>query len=160
MPVNDRTVTLPVRNSVLKAPSSTSSARPGNAGDQFAARSQNDRLGPIHETFAACAEPRPAIASAAASVVRVYGAEPRLLSMPGAPWRVPRNASSNRGDGVRSMVASPKSSNPNRFAKEKPFAYGPEATVGSVPLPVRYRIETPRLGRVRSRAIARSNLIS
>ncbi len=53
VPVNDSTVTLPVRNSVLNAPSSTSSATPGNAGDQFAARSQNDRFGPIHETFAA-----------------------------------------------------------------------------------------------------------
>ena len=55
VPLNDWMVTVPLRNVVLNAPSKTSSAAPGSAGLQLAARSQNETLGPIQVTLAACA---------------------------------------------------------------------------------------------------------
>src|SRR4051812_37510853 len=67
VPVNDCTVTLPLRNSVVNAPSRTSSATPGSPGFQFAAKSQNDRLGPTQLTIPACADPKPTTISAAAA---------------------------------------------------------------------------------------------
>ena len=55
VPLNERIVSAPLRNVVLNAPRSASSAAPGSAGLllQFVTMSQNEAFGPIQLTSAA-----------------------------------------------------------------------------------------------------------
>jgi hypothetical protein len=57
VPTNDCTVTAPVLNSVLNAPSSASEVSPGRPGFQLPRTSQYPLVGPTQMTGTACAEP-------------------------------------------------------------------------------------------------------